>query len=637
MKKIILLLLCFISTLAVFAQNNNSSGYSIPDLNKVKHLLPGAEIKPPVKDIKKLSLIPSRPPSRAELVSGIQQSIVQIKKGIPKPEVAAIENSVSSLPVETIHQKAIADFYADDEKKAILLMMELAAKQPDSLLVLNNLGAMLNKEGAEHKAASILMYCQDKLPNSSIVLNNLGQSFMALGDLFKAADYFNQCLSIDSLNIEANHSMGMLHYFKKEYDAAMKYFEREMSVAMRRSTMAMAYKMGKKFNLRELARRKNARSGRPEKNHFEEITMGKFSLPQFPTKTQELISRKGEWMSYAASIQAEQLFWLNNSTQVSLKYSESYGKQHPGLYSDLAQAMLDELSEEFTPEYLTNFSEMDATYLKELVALATAEINGVVCAQAPAGSSLEVQEAFAVQCCEEQRRPKADKLLSDIADRFEPLFKVGQQRWKSYINQLVAIAQLDPGAGNQMLVYNAVSGYFNYLALGTFFAGNAELNNLLVDCRADYKQIDLDSLVQSNRDWMVGCPPWLNVEVDFDGMVIKADCNKYVIEAGSSIMGAFEHEFKSGKSTLLLGPGAKFKFLGLTSEYKSQLMLVFDGNKSLSDFGVKTTAEIGASGTPLPIGGIKIGGNAAGIEISNTMTINGGYEHSLEKKGLLAL
>lgn len=60
-------------------------------------------------------------------------------------------------------------------------------------------------------------------------------------------------------------------------------------------------------------------------------------------------------MSYAASIQAEQLFWLNNSTQISLKYSESYGKQHPGLYADLVQAMLDELSEEFTPEYLNNF------------------------------------------------------------------------------------------------------------------------------------------------------------------------------------------------------------------------------------------------------------------------------------------
>lgn len=167
------------------------------------------------------------------------------------------------------------------KKKAILLMMELAVKQPDSLLVLNNLGAMLNKGGAEHKAAPILMHCLDKLPNSSIVLNNLGQSFMALGDLFKAADYFNQCLSLDSLNVEANHSMGMLHYFKKEYDAAMKYFEREMSVAIRRSTMLMAYKMGKKFNLRELTRRKHARSGRPEKNHFEEITMGKFSLPHF--------------------------------------------------------------------------------------------------------------------------------------------------------------------------------------------------------------------------------------------------------------------------------------------------------------------------------------------------------------------
>lgn len=165
-----------------------------------------------------------------------------------------------------------------------------------------------------------------------------------------------------------------------------------------------------------------------------------------------------------------------------------------------------------------------------------------------------MQEAFAVQCCEEQRRPKADKLVAEIAERLEPLFKVGQLRWKSYINQLVAIVQLDPGPGNQMLVYNAVSGYFNYLALGTFFSSNGEINNFLVNCRPDYKRIDLDSLVESNRDWMVGCPSWLNVEVDFDGMVIKADCNKYVIEAGSSIMGAFEHELKVESLLLLLAP-----------------------------------------------------------------------------------
>ena len=48
-----------------------------------KALLPGYEPKAPVKDLKRLSLIPSGPPTRTELVSGIQQSIQQIQKGIP--------------------------------------------------------------------------------------------------------------------------------------------------------------------------------------------------------------------------------------------------------------------------------------------------------------------------------------------------------------------------------------------------------------------------------------------------------------------------------------------------------------------------------------------------------------------------
>jgi tetratricopeptide (TPR) repeat protein len=675
MKKILSLFAAVFLTLTVFGQNKPVSP-AMPDMNKMlkmspaeleaykkqmvrqasqqaadmaeqynlnvnTSILPDVEIKPPVKDIQRLSLIPSRPPTRNELVSQVQQSMQQLQKGIPAPRMEEIKKFTSTQKIETIHEAAISSLYSDNPKEAIMLMMMAAKEAPDSLLLINNLGAMLNMTGVEHKAIPLLQYCLEKLPQSSIVLNNIGQSFMGLGDLLKAADYFNQCLSIDSLNIEANHSMGMLHYFKKEYDDAMKYFNREMSIAMRRSTMAMAYKMGKKFDLRGLAQQKNKRNKRPQKDNFEEITLGKFSFPGLPTKALETKTRKAEYIKYAGSVQAEALYWLSAANTVSKQYTMSEGDKYPGIYSDLVKAMLDELGEEFSPEYLSNFSKNDGKVLSEIIRVYSHAIIKIKCDSTPAGLSLEAQEAFATKCCEERVRPLADKMLAEIADHLNPIVRVGQQRWKSYINQLVAIVQLDPSPANQMLVYNSVAGYFNFLSWGSIFFNGGEVNNLLPSCVDNYDPANIDSLIASDRAWRLDCPAWLNIEVDLGGAVVKADCSKYVIEAGSSIMGAFEHEFASGNSTLLLGVGAKTEFLGgmIKAESKAQFYLTFDKNKQFSDFGIKQSGEIGVSGTPLPIGGIKIGGNLAGIEFSDTRSLMSGhrYQSSTEVKGVMTL
>ena len=121
-------------------------------------------------------------------------------------------------------------------------------------------------------------------------------------------------------------------------------------------------------------------------------------------------------------------------------------------------------------------------------------------------------------------------------------------------------------------------------------------------------------------------------------MVVKVDCSKYAIEVGSTIKAAFEHEFKSGQSTLLIGPGIEGSFAGIKAEMKTQAFITFDANKQFSDFGLKRTVEVEVSGTPIPYGPqIKIGGNLAGIEISDKiMILSGKTEGEVELKGLPA-
>jgi hypothetical protein len=188
------------------------------------------------------------------------------------------------------------------------------------------------------------------------------------------------------------------------------------------------------------------------------------------------------------------------------------------------------------------------------------------------------------------------------------------------------------------MVYHAVSGYFNFLNLGMIYYTGGEVNNLLVKCVPDYKGANLDSLVQADREWRLSCPSWLNIEVDLGGASVKADCNKYAIEAGGALMAGFEHEFRTGKSTILVGVGIKDKVARILKiEAKSQFYLTFDNNKEFADFGIRNTYKLGLNINPLPIGGIKVGANYAGIEsVNNKSLLSGTDEYKVSGKGAIA-
>ena len=600
------------------------------NLNIDVRTVPGYDVKPPVKNVARLALIASKPPTRQELVNNVQQSIRQLKQGIPAPKAQQIEQFSVSQSIAAIHDASIMSFYNGNPAEGMLLLMHAVAKSPDSLQMVNNLGAMMNMTGAGHSAIPLLQYCLERVPQSSTVLNNIGQSFMALGDLMRAAEYLNRCLEFDSLNIEANHSMGMLHIFKKEYAAGMKYFEREMSVAIRRSTLAMAYKTGVNFNLREITKRKHARNGVPTKNHFEEITMGKFSMPDFPANALDAKLRVPEFSAYAASVQSEAMHWMTVMNRLSM--TPTNPNEKPGIYSELVEAMLEELHKEFNPNYLTNYSDDDAQWVQDRIAKGMSDIAKVKCPPLPGGASLEAQMANEIKCCEERKRPIADQTIQQIGSHIQKITTVGQQRWKSYINQLVAIVQLDPSASNQAAVYGAVSGYFSYLSWGSLFFTTGDINNLLAGCNDDYNREEIDSLIQSDREWQVACPAWLNLSVDLGGISVKADCSKYAVEAGKGWTFGYEHEFTTGNSTFLAGPGAKLEFLGLAkAETKAQAFITFDKNKEFADFGIKHTMKIGASANPIRLGGVKLGTNLGAIEITNAISINSGYKPATVK------
>ncbi|HEY0678159.1 MAG TPA: hypothetical protein VGD17_07725 [Chitinophagaceae bacterium] len=601
-------------------------------------VLPGVEIKPPVKDEARLALIPSRPPTRTELITQVQKSQQQLQSVVPKADVAEIQKFSAAESTATLHQASIGKFYSNDLAKALLLMMQVAQKEPDSLVVWNNLAAMYNQAGMQHRAIPMLRYCLQQDPSSSMVLNNLGQSFYGLGDLIKARLYFLESLALDSLNPEANHAMGMLHMFEKKYDDAMRYFERELTVAFRNSTLAYAAKMGKKFNLRALAKRRNQLNGRPEKDFFEEINLGKFSIPDFPSNIEEAYAQVPEYITFGSSVQLESQFWLTTGMP-TMEEIEADGKRKPGMYSSLVKALLDELHEEFSPDYLSNIRDEDARIGLDIINFYSKELQKVKCPQPPAGSSLEAQAAYEFKCCKQLQQPIINKRIAEYSGFWAPKFRVAQQRWKSYINQLIAIVQLDPSLSNKMMVNKTVGGYFTFLATALLFSATGEaVSQTLPTCDIKLDLEKADSVITADRNWNLQCPKWLNIEVDVEVAKIKADCSKYGIEVGSSVIGQYEYEFKTGRSTLAAGMGVKAKFFaGIGKASMKQLAFItFDNNGEIADFGSRTKAEVGIGDTPIKIGPTKVGGTIIGIEGNFQIGIIGGMTSNVKGKGVIA-
>jgi tetratricopeptide (TPR) repeat protein len=599
-------------------------------------VLPGSEIKPPVKDIAKLSLIPSRPPTRTELVQQVQKSQQQLQSVMPKPEVAEVQKFSAQQSAAEIHEASIGKFYNNEPAKALYLMMEAAKQQPDSAIVWNNLGSMYNMVGLSHKAIPMLQHALQKVPGSSMILNNIAQSYFNLGDLAKARQYLEECLAIDSLNPDANHSMGMLHMFAKNYDKAMASFERELSVAMRASTLAYAAKMGKKFNLRALMKKRNAMNSVPQKDYFEEIALGKFKIPNYPMTVKEAYEQVPEFMTLGNSIGQEIMFW-NTIGFPSKEQIEREGRSRPGMYSSLVKALLDELGEEFTPEYLANSDDSDFEAAGEIMNNHLKVMMSIQCPKPPQGASLEAQHAYEVKCCKEIKTPLVNQYLATYGGFWQPKMRVAQGRWKSYINQMIAIVQLDPSSGNQLAVYRTVAAYFTFMARAMSYSGTTEaIKHTLPYC--DTLTIaEADSVIEADRKWRLECPSWLNIEVDFESGKVKADCNKFGLEVGDGIFGLYEHEFKTGSSTLAVGQGVKAKFFGGIGKasLKEMIYVTFDNNNQFSDFGVRRKAEVSIDDTPFKIGKVKYGGTILGVEGTWQTGINTGHTFTVKGKGLL--
>jgi hypothetical protein len=106
------------------------------------------------------------------------------------------------------------------------------------------------------------------------------------------------------------------------------------------------------------------------------------------------------------------------------------------------------------------------------------------------------------------------------------------------------------------------------------------------------------------------------------------------------LRGSYEHDFRTGTSTLAGGLGLKAKFFAGAggADLKQMVYVSFDNNNQFSDFGLKGTASVKIGDTPAGIadGIAKVGGTVAGVEGGYTLGLNSGFSSNVKGKGVIA-
>ncbi|CAN5758016.1 hypothetical protein BH11BAC3_BH11BAC3_11770 [soil metagenome] len=346
-------------------------------------LLPDFVLKPPVKDIKRLALLPVKPPSLIELSAALLQS----KKQIENVATLAIVDEVKIITAtETAAQQqssAVAAFYSDQPVAALLIAIHAVLQNTSEPAAWNNLAALFNMSGLEQKAIPILMNQLEKMPGNPMLLNNMGQAYLGLGDLNNAEMFLQQCLLQDPMNPEANHSMGIMKFFANEIDEGMKYFEKELEIGYRRSTLALIKSKNKVANIYKLRKK---RTNLPQKDFFGEIQLGKFNVPAFPQTTDDTKPALEKHVSYRESVAGELLYWLEKGN-ANPKILKAEGK-HESVYSDRVEVLLHDLHEVYTPYELSLLNDIQFNYIKQLIDNYNQELNAIKCEEPKANATM---------------------------------------------------------------------------------------------------------------------------------------------------------------------------------------------------------------------------------------------------------
>ncbi len=200
------------------------------------------------KDPARVSQIPEKKLTKAELVIFIKKVHAQVETIIPAAEKTAsleIYNQVFKEynSVAEVANAASGCWMIGHWEKALYLMGRACMEDIDDTDHLNNYAAFLISTGAEQAAIPILEYLNGLYPENSTILNNLGQAWFGLGDIDKSKKILEEAIALYPGHSMANATLCNIAQSEGQNDKA---------IAFLKSSLKENYDPEKEATLRSL-------------------------------------------------------------------------------------------------------------------------------------------------------------------------------------------------------------------------------------------------------------------------------------------------------------------------------------------------------------------------------------------------
>lgn len=571
------------------------------------------------KDQQRISKIPNIALEKNAMLSYLDKITKAVETVSTKTVVDNVNQySEQKSPFET-NFASIFSWYQKRDEEALLLSLKAARQMPDSAMVWNNAGAMLNMLNMEEYAIPFLKYGKKKDSSDVSVLNNLGQAYLALGDITNAEQYLQSCLIKAPKHPEAIRSMGIIELSKGNKAKAALCFEEDIKNNLRKSSFDWLKKIKKRQDIQLNAMRKAFLKSKKtsDKNFYGMLALDQLSLPDLPMKSEQTEKWEIQSADYIKSLTDEYQFWSNASTVMS-EEDEAYNTHRTEPYYAW---LVDEVVNELTAVYNNELLPSSKSFTKEMterMEVYQSKLNAINCPQAPPGSSTEVQRAYDHEC-HKLHKAVIDPFMAEQNGKIEHQFQFRNGQWKSFLNELISTIETAPTPDNKKIASMYISHYANFL-MGTVQQVVAIENPAEGDYLTDEEATAL--IKQSKRELKLKCPEWLNYKIPVKSVgSITLSCAEFQIEAnlpGQVVSGGYKRSFTDKTTTLYVGAGLSGSTGHLEAGVGVQGYLVFDKNEQLINTGVSSEAKL-----EIPNGIFELSATAK-------MEMNTGYSHEVK-------
>lgn len=619
--------------------------------------------KIPFRDVTRLKSIPAKILSKTELVEWSKKSYASLLQKLSPQERSRFTNALgqSGGNPKSLEDAALLNWIKKSPKGALLFALKATIANPDQAMFWNNLAAMLNLTGNEHKAVAPLRYLQQSYPKNSIILNNLGQAYLGLGDMVTAKQYFDSCLKYNPYHPEANHSMGLIYRFMGNTFKSNYHFERETRVCYKKPVVEELQKQKTNEEVYNIVKTKFLKP----KNYFTLLGLNSFVVPKLPASVEESNLLAQAHIDFRKNVQDEIQKW--GMLDANLAMNAPPQSAQKSIYSDLLETVfLPHLEKEKekkinswmtfdennvdnityptlgsiasrngqlrTKKYSEDLSKLTLAHLfedsvnsvKESAELNANPANSIYISHKWELIRIETD----IKYCK-QEIALADAYIQENANSQPMGFEERTFSIIELLNEAMSYKELAPNDISVALqAHNLVEIYLTYLdaySASTIIASTkqngykgfgVQINCDLNELEAQKYELASTSFVDAQCAYKIVIP-LIVAKVSFD-------CQKAEVEGGEILIVNAEYEFKSGNTTLAIGPGAGADLPFISVGAKNQAFVTFDRNGRYSDAGFKGEAGVELSGYLQNVG----------VEIENlglgpTLEAKAGYEFSI--------